>query len=117
MNVFMYAVSDELQDIAPALAAAIQTWGAERTHCQVVLNRSDSGEWLQVGVHLQIKKSPQLQESLNTLNALSRTHKCDFVVGLLPLTEADSAEEVCYFGFNEGRPDMFEVGSYLGLDR
>lgn len=117
MKIFIYAVSDDLQDIATELEEAISAWvSTHSAHCELISIHTEDCRWQRVGMHLQVKKAAQLKDHLNNLHSLARTHKCDFVIGILPEDETDEGEEVCFFGYNEGRPDMFEVGCYLGLN-
>lgn len=65
-----------------------------------------------LGLQFNARAVKHLKQPLNQLYALARRHHCDFAVGELV---NGRPEDVCYFGAEEGRPDMFEVGMYLGL--
>ena len=51
---------------------------------------------------------------LKKLYAIATKQKIEFVVGIVDDKTGES-EEVCYFGKQEGMPDVFEIANYLGL--
>lgn len=61
-----------------------------------------------------MKSKFKLKEPLNFLYKIAKTHKCEFIIAMLD-SESGDLEEVCYFGFEEGRPDLFEIANYLSL--
>ena len=67
---------------------------------------------IEVGIELTISKAQKLKEPLNQLYDFAKKYKCDFSVGII---EDDKRSDVCFFGFEEGRPDMFEIANYLEL--
>ncbi len=127
MKIYMYAVSDDLDEIMVPVAGSIGQWLAQDDN-KVEATLVNQPEAEVVGIHLQLKKTLHLKEPLNTLNRIAKQHKCDFVLGLLPDTnegldvnEVPEAEEdredICFFGYEEGKPDMFEVACYIGLEK
>jgi len=66
----------------------------------------------ELGITLRLKSKAELKEPLNFLYGLAKQTKCEFVVGI---HHAADKEDICYFGHEEGRPDMHEVAMYLGL--
>ena len=116
LKVYLFAVHDELDDIASALAVSLADWAEAKTTIQFV-HRTDeavkSGHDIELGFELTISKTQKLKEPLNFLYATAREHQCEFVVGII---EDDAYQDVCYFGFEEGRPDMYEIAHYLGLE-
>lgn len=64
-----------------------------------------------LGVLLQPKEPKHLIAPLNALYALAKTLNCEFVVGVV---NGGDYEDVCFFGKEEGKPDAFEIASYLG---
>lgn len=71
-------------------------------------------EAVDFGLTLSIKNKKHLQEPLNFLNKIAQSNKCEFVVGYFNET-TNKKEDVCFFGFEEGKPDLFEIANYLGL--
>jgi hypothetical protein len=57
-------------------------------------------------------RSQHLKIPINFLYQLARQQKIDFELGI---AESDQFEAICYFGHEEGRPDIFEMALYLGL--
>lgn len=67
----------------------------------------------ELGIQIEVKKKQYLKEPLNFLYDLAKNEKCEFVIGFF---EEDGArEDVCYFGYEEGRPDLYEIANYVGL--
>lgn len=66
------------------------------------------------GIRLQLKSKYKLKEPLNFLHAQAKKHKCEFVVAQF-YPETGDIEDVCYFGYEEGRPDLHEIANYLSL--
>lgn len=92
--------------------AALTKWVAERGEHAVMINIEDAQGW-QLGADLSVKAAKQLIAPLNGLYDFAKQFRCDFVVGFF---DDDALEDVCYFGFEEGKPDAFEVACYLGLE-
>lgn len=110
MKIYMYVDNPELAENEQPLADAIHTWvGEDNPHVSAVYKQTDP---VTLGIELEMKNRKFLIEPLNELNKLAQQYKCDFVVGFF---EGDEREDVCYFGKEEGKPDAFEIGSYLGL--
>ncbi|MEH6650997.1 MAG: hypothetical protein V7707_13295 [Motiliproteus sp.] len=67
-----------------------------------------------LGVHLKVKRKQELKAPLSFFYTLAKEHKQEFVLGILDKSTG-ATEAVCYFGFEEGKPDAFEVSNYIGL--
>lgn len=67
-----------------------------------------------LGIHIQVKSKFKLKEPLNFLYKIANTYKCEFVIGMMD-SDSGELEEICYFGHEEGRPDLFEIANYLTL--
>ena len=100
------------QPIAEAMSQAIE---AKTLKAQLIDQREDEDleDW-KLGIRLNIKKKQWLKEPLHFLHNLAKEHKTDFVLGII---DADTREEedICYFGHEEGKPDLFEIACYIGL--
>ncbi len=113
MKIYMLAEQNELDEIAAALVEQIESWlQANPGPCQLV---SPGDEAFEVGLILETSKKIALKEPVNFLYTLAKEYKAEFVVGMI--NEDGSREDVCFFGFEEGRPDINEIGQYLGLKR
>ncbi len=123
MKIYIYAVSDDLDEILVPVAGSIGQWLAQDDN-KVEATLVNKPEAEVVGIHLQLKKTLHLKEPLNSLNRIAKQHKCDFVLGLLPESNEEAEpeaeedrEDICFFGYEEGKPDMFEVACYIGLEK
>ena len=109
MYLYMYVEADELEEFVEPISASISEWidaDDELTH---LVNQPENS-WL--GIDVAITKQHQLKKPLNFLYSLAKEHKCNFVIGII---SPDNREDICYFGHEEGRPDMYEVATYLEL--
>ncbi len=114
MDIYMVVIADELADVIEPVAEAItQALADETIKGELIDDRQDDDaqQW-RVGLQLNVSKKKWLQQPLNFLFGLCKADKIDFVVGFY---EDGNPEDVCYFGHNEGKPDLFEIGTYLGL--
>lgn len=117
MDLYMLAEHDDLSDFSDALYSDIQKWCAAKPSMRAVYRRKGGTEAplstreIEVGIEFSANKTQKLKDPLNFLNGLTNTYKCDFVVGVIDEVPRD----VCYFGYEEGRPDMYEFANYLGL--
>jgi hypothetical protein len=118
MNLYIYAESDELEDYATQLFSQIAQWAEPKTNSTAVYRGEGSSEEvlgareIELGIEVSLSKPEKLKEPLNFLYKLAQEHKCDFVIGLI---EEQDRRDVCYFGFEEGRPDLFEIANYLSV--
>ncbi len=67
-----------------------------------------------LGMSITIKKNKQLKNPLNFVYGIAKKHKLEFAIAMQD-EESGEWEEVCFFGYEEGKPDIFEVACYLGL--
>jgi len=106
----------DLNDIAEAVIGSLSAWVGEGKKNIQVLNQQgeDDPENWKLGISLQVKSKYKLKDPLNFLYSIAKTHKCEFVVAIMN-SDSGLSEEVCYFGFEEGRPDLFEIANYLDL--
>ena len=128
MKIYLYLDSSDLDEIAEPIEQAITEFlasGEVNTKWVRLVNLiSDTesepeqarvGDW-DLGLIVETNKKQYLKVPLNFLYKLAKKHEQEFVVGFFD-DESGEPESVCYFGFEEGRPDMFEVASYLGLEK
>lgn len=118
MNLYMFAEHDELEEIQSALFDALTSYIEPKTTMTVV-NRLDSDvktkRVIELGIELSVSKTIKLKDPLNTLFGFAKTNGCDFVVGVI---EDDGRyQDICYFGAEEGRPDLYEIAHYIGLEK
>ena len=120
MNLYFFAEHDDIEEIAESLFAQIAAWAEPKTTIQAIL-RTDETEAhptghrvMDVGIELSVKKIDKLKDPLNQFYQWAKEYKCEFVVGQI---EDNDYRDVCYFGFEEGRPDRFEIANYLGLEK
>ncbi|MEH6473604.1 MAG: hypothetical protein V7752_20460 [Halopseudomonas sp.] len=126
MDLFIYldATNIELDDfdkVSGPICESISEW-VEQNPTGVVLvdqrGTESDGDSLTdlpaLGIHLTVKRKAQLKAPLSYFYDLAKQHKQEFVLGILDKSTG-ATEEVCYFGFEEGKPDAFEVSNYVGL--
>ena len=119
MNLYLFAEHDDLADFAQDLLTDIQQWAEPKTTIHALFRDDDTEQnatghrTMDVGIEFSVSKTQKLKEPLNFFNTLAKKYKCDFVVGTI---EEERYSDVCYFGFEEGRPDMFEIANYVGLE-
>lgn len=67
-----------------------------------------------IGMHLSVKRPAGLKAPLNLLYGLAKQYKQEFVLGIRD-NKTGETENICFFGFQEGKPDAYEVACYIGL--
>lgn len=111
-NIFIQVESEDLQDIGTPIKEAIAVWVEEKDTGAHLLDERDGDLYRALGINIQVRKKAGLKEPLRFLYSLAQEHKCDFVLGVY---DGDAKEEICYFGVEEGKPDVFEIANYVGL--
>jgi hypothetical protein len=122
MKIYLYIDGSDLDDVAEPVAAALTQWiGEANDKITLVNHRADETTvkpyqqpaW-DLGINLTIKSKVELKEPLAFLYGIAKQYKQDFVVGIFD-PQTDQREDVCYFGNEEGRPDLYEIANYLDL--
>lgn len=123
MNLYILVECDDIGDIAQNITSSIGNWLPEvNDGISLVNHRMSSAEFAgerpgqrdwELGLLLSITSKAELKEPLNFLYSVAKQNQCEFVVGIQH--DANNKEDVCYFGNEEGRPDVHEVAMYLGL--
>jgi hypothetical protein len=123
MKLCIYIDGDDLTDVAQAISASLLEWIEESGSDAQFVDRKKAllddasqhcrADW-DLGVDINIDKKSQLKEPLNKLYAIAKKNKSEFVIGVLDESSGE-CEDVCFFGHEEGRPDVYEVANYLGL--
>ena len=113
MQIYINFEGDDFDQVAAAAATDVTDWATEFPAINVEVEK-DEGEVLALSVRMDVNKRDKLRDPLAYLYQVAKQYKLECVVGLF---ENDQPEDICYFGYEEGQPDAFEVGSYLGLKR
>ncbi|OMH36156.1 hypothetical protein [Motiliproteus sp. MSK22-1] len=100
-------------DISSAINAWLESSTSNASHAQQESSPSQQISE-RLGIHIEVQKRMELKEPLNFLYSLARQHKTEFVIGIID-EKTGNQEDVCYFGFEEGKPDIYEISNYLGL--
>lgn len=111
-NLYMQVESEDLQELAAPLQSAISDWVNEKDTGAHLLCEKEGDLVSRLGINIQVRKKAGLKEPLRFLYEQARAHKCDFVLGVY---DGDQQEDLCYFGNEEGKPDVFEIANYIGL--
>lgn len=128
MKIYLYIDNPDLDELAEPIEQAISAWldtGEVNTKWVRLVNRSSEseeeanehrvGDW-DLGLVIQTNKKIYLKAPLNFLHNLAKEHEQECVVGRFD-DETGEPENVCYFGFEEGRPDIHAIASYIGLEK
>ncbi len=122
MKIYLHLEADEIEEAADATISAISKWLKEgKSSAQLVNTNVESGaergrtNW-DIGLTIETSKKAILAKPLNFLYELAKAEQQEFVVGIYDESHS-SYENVCYFGYEEGKPDLHEVASYLGMLR
>jgi len=104
----------DLNKMLDPVSESISGWiGENKKNVQLLAQQSAEGDdVLKLGMSLQVKSKFKLKDPLNFLYTLAKEYKCEFAIAVVSPDTGDS-EDVCYFGFEEGRPDLFEIANYL----
>lgn len=118
MRIYLYVDANDLEAIAEPIAAAIEDWRPKDNDKLQLVNQppgenSESQQW-RLGINIETKKKKALVKPVEFLYGIAKAHECEFVVGVFD-DKTGEAEDVCYFGYEEGRPDVNEMANYLGL--
>jgi hypothetical protein len=98
-----------------AIAAELETWLTEsRSSAELINSEDPSGEldWL-LGLQIDSKRPKTIAKPMQQLYAIAVAHELECVVG--QYGDDGEREDVCYFGFEEGKPNIDEVMMYLSL--
>lgn len=122
MKIYLYLDSDDVDEIsvvAELLVTDVNVWLKESQSIAVLVNAQDEpgtrSDW-DLGLTIDTNKKAVLAKPLSFLYGLAKTYKQEFVVGIHDEGNA-SYENICYFGHEEGKPDVAEVACYLGLSK
>jgi len=115
MRISIVLDEPDLDEVAEPFETAISSW-LNDCNCTAELVSADATAGQTVGLIINTSKKAVLKKALDFLYELAQTHKQEFVVGYIE-AETEETQKVCYFGHEEGRPDVSEIGSYLGLKR
>lgn len=108
MHIYLSLVPDDEKDISAAVEQAIEEWLAEGKEGITLIRVEQGGPGLEVVMTSKFA----LKDPLNALQAIATKQKCNFVVGSID-AKTGEREDVCYFGHEEGRPDLHEIACYL----
>ena len=105
----------DLHDLFEPVSASILAWiGEQKKSAQLLVKEASEGEDIKLGMSLQVKSKYKLKDPLNFLYTIAKEYKCEFAIAIVS-SETGTTEDICYFGYEEGRPDLFEIANYLEL--
>ena len=113
MDLYFYVASDDFEELVEPVSTSLTTWIGDRTEGLSLVNQCEEGVF-RLGINITINEKAKLKKPLSFLYKVAKEHRCDFVIGIF-CPDTGSMEDVCYFGHEEGRPDMYEVANYLEL--
>ena len=118
MKLYMFAEHDDLVDLAMDLHQDIKSWAQPKTIIHSIHRgiekdiAPNSHRDLEVGIEMETKKAQKLKEPMEFLQTLANRYRCDFSIGVI---ESDGYRDVCFFGYEEGKPHYTEIANYLGM--
>ena len=104
-----YDFDEDVAPNAPAIITAIENWLAESRSSAQLINKQDEQ---QLGLSINTKRVQTLKKPIAFLFTLTEQWPLDFVIGV---DNNGEREDICYFGKEEGHPDISEIANYLGL--
>ncbi len=123
MDIYIYIDGSDLDEIAGGISSSIEDWLSKSKTQAVLVNQihesdetmreEDLPDW-DLGIIIKINKGKKLKEPLNYLYGLAKEYKRDFVLGIIT-SDTQVKEDVCFFGNEEGKPDVNEISSYVGV--
>ncbi len=117
MKVFFFVAEpqdDSTTQDTQKIAEQLQAWvGEDNPHAVFIHKEAGEQGDARLGVEMKIKLPKQLNAPLDAFYKITHECNCDFVVGFI---DGDDYEEVCFFGKEEGKPDPFAIGCYLGFE-
>lgn len=117
MRLYILLDDESPEEVADKLMKAISGWleEADLDAQAVDIREGEFDDW-QLGIVLETKRTSGLKKPLEFLYKQAKKMEREFVIGFYD-KESGEREDVCYFGCEEGRPDVDEVALYLGLSR
>jgi len=117
LKIYSYLVSDELTECAAEVAEQINQWNQQQEKPLEFVNtysdETSEDEW-KVGLTAEVKRLNPFKKALLALYKIAEDTKQDFVIGFVNESK-QREEDVCYFGYNEGKPDPLEIATYLNI--
>lgn len=113
----MYVEGSDLDDVAKPISSSIADWIKTTGSVATFVDQTnDSGGIPErnLGINIRIRKKGEMRDALKKLYEIANKHKREFVIGIVD-EKSGVSEEVCFFGHEEGKPDVFEIANYLGL--
>ncbi len=124
MDIYIYIDGSDLEEIADGISSSIESWLSESKAQAVLVNQisepdetmcnKDLPDW-ELGINIKICKGKELKGPLNFLYGLAKEYKRDFVLGIFS-SETQVTEDICFFGNEDGKPDVNEISSYIGIN-
>jgi len=110
MHIYFLIDGSDCSESRDDIVSAMTGWLEESRSSAKLIN--DEGAE-QLGLSIETQRAKTLAKPLMFLYGLAREYEQEFVVGYVG--EQDEREDVCYFGFEEGKPEVDEIMMYLGL--
>jgi hypothetical protein len=121
VNIYIF-VDGPKPDDAEQVEQDLKKWlEQEHSACLLITHHSSNedtereSDWA-LGLEFETTNKRDLKAPLNFLYRMAQNYQLEFVVGLSDPTRG-TRTPVCYFGDEEGRPDLHEIAHYIGLKR
>jgi hypothetical protein len=123
MDLTFYIDSDDFDDVKQAALIQLVEWLKDNPRkinllvepSGLDLEQEDEIECIEkLGLQLTISRKSQLKQPLQFLYELALSLPCEFAFGAIN-PKNNKSETICYFGSEEGKPDLVELGTYANL--
>lgn len=107
---------EDIHDVAEDFLAAVEDWIGQQKRTFELINQQDTDavETSRFGLAMTVKKTSDLTLPLDFLYRLAKQFKQEFVLSIWD-SGTEQTEDICYFGHEEGKPDIYEIASYIDL--
>jgi hypothetical protein len=123
MDLTFYIDSDDFDDIKQAALVQLIEWFKDNPRKIELLvepidldleQEDDIANIDKLGLQLTISRKSQLKQPLQFLYELAQSLPCEIAFGAID-SQKQISETICYFGAEEGKPDLVELGTYANL--
>lgn len=110
----LFEADNPEEELTPNREAIIKAFEAWQLESRSIARLIDQIDQQLLGFDIDTVKKKTLIKPLEFFYLQAKEYQLDCVIGL---EEQGQREDICYFGFHEGKPDIHEIGQYLGLEK
>lgn len=113
MHIYFFIDGSDFSEVHDNIVNDLSSWLTESRSSATLINEAapdDDNHWL-LGLCIDTNNKKTLKKPLDFLYTIAKIYKQEFVIGLFD--KEKRREDICYFGDEEGKPDLNEVTNYL----